>query len=331
MIRHMLFLHELAAVYRTISALLGINGCCTSSSFVQLSFCCQMVYSCIIARNRKLHTATHIVIFSLSVSDFMVGLIVLPMIAFGFHIYLSTPDFAVTCMMSSCLVFSLGNISVSHMLLVTAERYAAIIHPFWHLRVLQKRAVIVISIVLWIISISIGFLPAYGWNKLDAYVNGTDGFVYGNYSSEFCSSGTMAESYIMLIFACALPLTMVLMASMYFHILVVIRTHRKNINLNRPINEQDHKLINEHRSTIIIGVLLGFSVLSWLPLIILLSISTLYKDYTIFPIWIYLLTNVLAFSNSSMNPLFYGLGHSGIRNALRQSIMCKKPVNPQGS
>ncbi|XP_051814810.1 trace amine-associated receptor 13c-like [Acanthochromis polyacanthus] len=76
---------------------------------------------------RQLHTPTNILLLSLAVSDFLVGIVLLP----G-EIYLQTQCWFlgdVMCSLYYCLLYIVFSTSVGNMVLISVDRYVAICHP----------------------------------------------------------------------------------------------------------------------------------------------------------------------------------------------------------
>ena len=270
----------------------------------------------VIARNKKFRTATHTVIFGLSLSDFMVGCFVIPLTGVA-YVTQFTP---MSCMTLSCLALILTAVSTVHLILVTVERYVAIAHPFRHIEYFTARKMIVASICCWILCINGGMLPLYGWNKLDQYVARTDGYVYGEYYELLCFFGTLSRSFELIIFLAFLPAFMLIIFIVYILIFRIIRRHQNQI----VATELSSNMKTEHKSSFLIAILVGYFAFSWLAQMIYVSVGNLYKDYTIISPWVLYIGNILGMSNSVLNPVLYGVGHSGIRQAIKAMFTRKR-------
>ncbi|XP_026222765.1 trace amine-associated receptor 13c-like [Anabas testudineus] len=109
-----------------------------------------------ISHFRQLHTPTNLLLLSLGVSDFLVGLLVMP-----FQILLIEPCWLLgdlICVMFYCLPFITVNTSVVNMVLISVDRYVAICDPLrYPSKITQKR--IKVSVLLcWLYCVIYSFL-----------------------------------------------------------------------------------------------------------------------------------------------------------------------------
>ena len=93
------------------------------------------------------------------------------------------------------------------------------------------------------------------------------------------------------------------------------------------------KRIKENWKAIrILAVIVGYFIFSWLGMLI--WYGALFKGFTLdrvpnqedppLPYWFYNVSISLAFSNSALNPLIYGLGHRSVRIAFLTTLSCDK-------
>ena len=54
----------------------------------------------------------------------------------------------------------------------TVDRFIKLIFPLRYFRILKKTAVVALSVLIWIISFIIGFLPLFGWSNKVPIING---------------------------------------------------------------------------------------------------------------------------------------------------------------
>ncbi|XP_072300110.1 trace amine-associated receptor 13c-like [Eucyclogobius newberryi] len=99
---------------------------------------------------RKLHTLTNFMLLSLAVSDFFVGLVVLPVEGVSWKICWTLGD--LTCVMFYILTMTLFIASVGNIVLISVDRYVAICQPMHYQRRITKNTVRIGIAVCWFYS-----------------------------------------------------------------------------------------------------------------------------------------------------------------------------------
>uniref|UniRef100_A0A3B3ZNH7 G-protein coupled receptors family 1 profile domain-containing protein n=1 Tax=Periophthalmus magnuspinnatus TaxID=409849 RepID=A0A3B3ZNH7_9GOBI len=97
---------------------------------------------------RKLHTAPNLIILSLAVSDFLVGLMVIPVDSIKWKICWTLGD--LTCVMCYILVFTIFFSSVGNIILISVDRYVAICQPLLYQNRMTGKVVNINICVCWL-------------------------------------------------------------------------------------------------------------------------------------------------------------------------------------
>uniref|UniRef100_UPI0009B4A938 trace amine-associated receptor 1-like n=1 Tax=Monopterus albus TaxID=43700 RepID=UPI0009B4A938 len=112
-----------------------------------------------ISHFRQLHTPTNLLVLSLAVADFLVGLPVIP-----FHIFLTEPCWFLgdlVCVLFYVLACITVNASVVNVVLISVDRYVAICDPLHYPTKITQKKVQVFVLMCWIYAVFYSFLLFY--------------------------------------------------------------------------------------------------------------------------------------------------------------------------
>uniref|UniRef100_A0A3Q3Q120 G-protein coupled receptors family 1 profile domain-containing protein n=1 Tax=Monopterus albus TaxID=43700 RepID=A0A3Q3Q120_MONAL len=112
-----------------------------------------------ISHFRQLHTPTNLLLLSLAVADFFVGLIVMP-----FQIFLAGHCWFLgdlVCVLFFCICGSTVSASVVNMVLISVDRYVAICDPLRYPTKITQKRVQLFVLMCWIYAVFYTFLLYY--------------------------------------------------------------------------------------------------------------------------------------------------------------------------
>ena len=104
----------------------------------------------VVSRALRLRTISNTLLISLSVTDLVTGIAVLPFIAASFILYLEQNFICIIFWHSKFSTFSVALIAFWHIPLISLEKYLAIMHPFWHQRCVSKNRIIMVVLLVWV-------------------------------------------------------------------------------------------------------------------------------------------------------------------------------------
>uniref|UniRef100_A0A8C4T6H2 G-protein coupled receptors family 1 profile domain-containing protein n=1 Tax=Erpetoichthys calabaricus TaxID=27687 RepID=A0A8C4T6H2_ERPCA len=254
---------------------------------ISVTICGNLFVIISISHFLQLHTQTNFLILSLAAADFLVGLFVLP---FSLIIQIETCWYfgVIYCYVYQSLANLFSVAIVTHLMLISIDRYIAVCNPFFYSSEITLNITKVSSVVLWLYSFIFTFL-----------------FVYFSYietgeCEQICSFyGYDNSTFVFLIFICIIPY--LLMICSYARIFM-------SSNSNTP-----------KRQTMEV-IVVGAFIMCWLPISIY---SFFVGDNNIIT---QAITNVFVLVselNFGVNPILYAFFYSWFRKALKIILTCK--------
>uniref|UniRef100_A0A4W4FIL2 G-protein coupled receptors family 1 profile domain-containing protein n=1 Tax=Electrophorus electricus TaxID=8005 RepID=A0A4W4FIL2_ELEEL len=261
---------------------------------------------------KKLHTPTNYLILSLSVSDLLVGGLVMPP-----SMILSVEScwyFGTTfCKIHTSLDLMLCTASVLNLALISVERYYAVCHPLlYHSKMTPLTTVFMIA-VCWSISAAVGF----GMVFLELSIQGLE-----DYSDIECEGACLPmAALIVSLFSLYIP--SVIMVSVYVKIYVVAQRQSRSVhnNLSQLNTPRGQPTVNkaERKATKTLAVVMGVFLTFWTP-------PSIYTTYVAFsgyngPPQVLHVISWTVFSNSACNPIVYAFFYRWFRKTIKTILL----------
>nr|XP_057937968.1 trace amine-associated receptor 1-like isoform X3 [Doryrhamphus excisus] len=254
---------------------------------------------------RQLHTPTNLLLLSLAVSDFLVGLLVWP----G-EIYMRSSCWTlgdVLCFLYNSMSLIIMSVSVGNMVLISADRYVAICDPLhYNTKVTVKRVQLCVCLC-WFFS----FVYCSIILKDQLTHPGESISCYGE-----CVVGMDVNTGVVdLVVNFILPLGVII--TLYMRVFVVavsqaraMRSHVTSVKLQHPVSVRAKT--SEFKAARTLGVLVLVFLGCFCPFYIV-ALTSGHKKMTLFVKYVLYLLNV----NSCLNPLIYVLFYPWFRRAVR--------------
>uniref|UniRef100_A0A3Q0T039 G-protein coupled receptors family 1 profile domain-containing protein n=1 Tax=Amphilophus citrinellus TaxID=61819 RepID=A0A3Q0T039_AMPCI len=256
---------------------------------------------------QQLHTPTNIILLSLAVSDFLMGLLLMPL-----EIIRSTACWVLGDLMCSVYVYLMVNItcaSIGNIVLISVDRYVAICDPLYYPTKITVGRVKLSICLYWFYSICYCSIYAKDFLIEPGRYNSCDGecvFVINNIT------GTVD-----LVLSFIVPISVIIVLYMRVFVVAVsqaraMRSHVTAVTLQRSLNQTNRSELKAART-------LGVLVVVFLTC---LSPSYCYafvvQDMASNPSTFLFI--VVFYFNSCLNPLIYALFYPWFRNALSENL-----------
>ncbi|XP_015246190.1 PREDICTED: trace amine-associated receptor 13c-like [Cyprinodon variegatus] len=258
---------------------------------------------------RKLHSPTNLLLLSLAVSDFFIGLLMF------FHIvqingcWLLGDSF---CVIFHYLAYIFANASTGTMVMISIDRYVAICYPLhYNTKITQKKVQICVSL-------------CWTWSVVFQSLNLMDNFkqpgMYNSCLGECVIVFNYIGGMVDLILSFVVPITVMLV--LYLRIFVVavsqiraIHSHTAGLTL--------HGSVNVWKSEIKVAGSLGVVVIVFLICLLPAFCVTLTGQDTLLNTSAAAFVIILFDFNSCLNPIIYAFFYSWFRKAIKLILTLK--------
>ena len=272
-----------------------------------------------VLKTKTLQTISNVYVVGLAMADLITGLVAIPLDLawmFGARHWAGPIRTSLIMLNSSMIVISFG-CSLVFMFLISIERHTAILYPFLYLKHYTiRRAIIsaVIAVSVVILGQSFVLLDA---EKIDTPLHVSINAMYTTYGIGF-----------LLMFS--------VINVIHIRIALVALRHKKQIMaMNAHVNPVTvQKIRDEWRITKMLATTLGCFYLCWIPFLVTEMLTATFYDRRIIyievegvPTWfcvIYLMSVLLLYANSLVNPFIYAGKSKDFRKAFGKGLKCHK-------
>lgn len=296
---------------------IGYDSCLIVLSFFIIAI--NILVLVLFVRRRPLRTKTNLLLVSLSVSDFMMGLLGIPM-SIACNALVGDQRFSGLCITSAAVYRFIAVSTILHILIITGERYVSVIYPFIYMSTVTKKRTFILISCVWFFSLFVAVIQL-AWQEFDHFTSRNPtklrwGLIYNILGIVMC-----------------LLLPLVLMIFFYVRMFKVI--HRQATQI-RKLNRiqlslrglRGKHLAAEKRAITIFALMLGIFSGCWSTWYIGLLQDYLSKeDFYVIPGKWLMVFDFLRFSTSFINPMLYTLLKQDFRAELYHVLPCCKEKN----
>lgn len=283
-----------------------------SAVVVLITLCGNLLVIVSVCYFRQLHTPTNMLVLSLAMSDFLVGLLVMP-----FHLtWLIESCWLfghIFCLLFNFMSFQLTSVSVGNMVLIALDRYMALSNPFLYLKDVTSTIVCTLICLSWVFS----FL----YNFVFFYVNGN----FTNLPlcpgecliSAFDEVGSLIDLMFIVVIPCGLMLIL------YVQVFAIARRHANAIrelrqNMKHFSKNISNVMKSESKAAKVLGILVFVFLACLVPYYVCTLVSNSASSYLIINNML-----ILFYLNSSINPVIYALFYSWFQKCTKIILTCK--------
>ena len=269
-----------------------------------------LVCLCVYLR-QEMRSITAMFLVNLAIADLGTGVFCLPM-AIATILDVSILGNKTICNLNAFCIVLFFITSINTMAATSVYKYWTVGFPMKS-RMTRKNALYVI-VLIWLVSIILAAGPIFGWNQ---YYLLQDRFQCSPKSPETLNE--YSHLFALLLFGYALPVP--LMTFCYARVYCISKSHFNRMRRN-TVSDINLLKSETHLIATLWIVLVAF-ILCWLPFVIYLIAGIIHSSI---PYYLPILAFTFGYSNSTLNPVVYGLRLKSFREGFKDIILgcCKK-------
>uniref|UniRef100_A0A4W4F5U4 Histamine H2 receptor n=1 Tax=Electrophorus electricus TaxID=8005 RepID=A0A4W4F5U4_ELEEL len=301
----------------------------TLSLFIVLTVCGNVLVCLAVCATRRLRSVTNCFIVSLAVTDFLLGVLVLPFST----LYEVTGDWplgAHFCNVYISLDVMLSTASILNLLAISVDRYFAVTAPLRYPTLVSPWRVTLSLSAVWLVSVGVSFIPIHlGWNTLDHTVQN-----HGDDDPIRACRFELSPTYVIVDALTTFYLPLVAMCWTYYRVFRIARAQAKRMYRGASSSSLPAVTaiaLREHKATVTLAVVLGAFVVCWFPYFTFFTIMGIRKEEDI-PKTAYSVVMWLGYANSALNPFLYAALNRDFRSAYGRLLCGARGVKtPSGT
>ncbi|XP_014481865.1 PREDICTED: allatostatin-A receptor-like isoform X2 [Dinoponera quadriceps] len=267
----------------------------------------------VVAANPGMRSTTNILIINLAMADLLFVIFCIPFTATDF-VLPYWPFGNVWCKIVQYLIIVTAYASVYTLVLMSLDRYLAVVHPIASMSWRTENHAILAICVTWAVILAIS-TPAL-------VIHGEE---MGGPSSENLTACRILEQYDWSFFQVSFFLTsyvLPLKLICIFYVCMLIKLWR-----GARISAESRR--GRRRVTRLVLVVVGVFAVCWCPIqVILVTKSVDMFPLTTATIMLQIASHILAYTNSCVNPFLYAFLSDNFRKAFRKIIYCRPRPEP---
>ncbi|XP_053346941.1 trace amine-associated receptor 13c-like [Clarias gariepinus] len=298
---------------RSVSSALYFLLYVCAAAMVFLTVCGNLLVIISVFHFKQLHTPTNTLVLSLALSDFLVGVLVMPSMLIWIieSCWIFGTDF---CIFFSFISGLLMNLSIYNISMISVDRYLALSNPFLYTNTISRRTMCTVVYSNWCACLT--YMTAiyyFNGGLMTSVLCPGECFYFLN---EVCSIIDLVVSFIF-------PLSVIII--LYTRVFIIAKKHATAIrelnNHTRPKSQKvtSHLTKSERKAAKVLGILVSVFLICLLPYFI----YSLLGEIVDLQLQIFQKVLIMSYLNSTINPVIYALFYPWFRKCVRLILSLK--------
>lgn len=261
-----------------------------------------------ISFNRQMRTIPNMLVASLAITDFLLGLISASPLGISTLAASQWPFDDTACQYQGYVAVTLALTSTQLLALMAANRYFRIVSPAKYRRYFTKKKTTIMILLLWFYCI---------WAPLPYLLSGHKMVFHP--SKFFCYLQIDSGPFTAFIVTVYIGLPTCVIFYCYLRIFQTVRSHNTNFQTSGVASHTVN--VEEIKITRTLFVIVVFFNLCWTPVLLIDIVDTIRGTWT-FPREVYVAYSFLATISSALNPIIYGVLNKNFQKEYRKILCC---------
>ena len=283
---------------------------------VAVGFLGNLLVIVVIVMNQQMRSTTNLLILNLAFADLCFIVFCVPFTAAAYALPI-WPFGEVWCKIVQFLMYVCAYASVYTLVVMSLDRYLAVVHPISSMSVRNQTNTVRILIILWVLIVA-GHIPLLIDYEVVSYI-------YNDEDRSSCVSKYSAnDNYLMLkifyasffTFGYLLPLSLIC-------VLYGFMLKRLLYGVVPGGSQRAESIRSKKRVTKMVVIVVAIFALCWLPIQVVFMVQNFgyYSDEVSY-ITVQMVANCLAYMNSCVNPILYAFLSDNFRRSFRKVLCC---------
>ncbi|XP_049285260.1 allatostatin-A receptor-like [Anopheles funestus] len=275
----------------------------------------------VVLSNPQMRSTTNLLIINLAIADLLFVVFCIPFTATD-YVLASWPFGELWCKSVQYLIVVTAHASIYTLVLMSLDRFLAVVHPIASMVIRTEKNTVLAITILWVLIITTG-LPV-------SFAHGIEKFEYHDRVIETCGflekDSPSWPAFHIAFFLSSYVVPLILISVLYMWMLS--RLWRSSVGGRSAESKKGKKRVTR----LVVVVVAAFASL-WFPIQVILVLKSVdvFKPDTHFKISLQIVSHVLAYTSSCINPLLYAFLSENFRKAFRKIVYCGPGSRRQGS